>query len=164
LPPVVISSHPSPVRFPDDLVELHLQPGVEPVPDHPSGEPLRRNGSEGGGEEHVPIPSASITGRHVFRVPVIFLRGYDELHLVPPRQVAEVLPKRLTVLAGGRALHVHDLHRPGIEPGKGKRAVRLHQHFLPEVEQSLDEGVRLVLQQRLPSGDARPGEPEGDDP
>src|SRR5450759_3876212 len=151
LPPVVTSSHPSPVRSPDELVKLQLEPGIEAVPDHPPGEPLGREEPERGREEDAPFLFAAIPCRHFLRVPVIFRGGDDELHLVPLRQVAEVLPQHLPVLAGGRALHVHDLHRPRVEPGKGKGAVRLHEHFLPVVV-----GVRGIA---ISASEVAPGEP-----
>src|SRR5512143_2214900 len=115
LPPVVTSSHPPPVRPPDELVELQLEPGVESVPDHPTGEPLGREEPERGREEDSPFPFLAVSRRHILRVPVILFGGEDELHLVPLRQAVEVLPQHLPVLAGGGALHVHDLHRPGGE-------------------------------------------------
>src|SRR5512143_1556456 len=92
LPPDVTSSYPPPVRTPDELVELQLEPGVEAVPDHPPREPFGREETERGREEDAPFPFETISRGHFLRVPVIFLRGDDELHLVPLRQVAEIIP------------------------------------------------------------------------
>src|SRR5659263_467553 len=103
LPPAVTSSHSSPVRSPDELMELQLEPGVKGVPDHPPGKLFGREESERGREEDAPFPFAAVLCRHFLRVPVIFRGGDDELHLVPLCQVAEVLPQHLPVLAGGRA-------------------------------------------------------------